>query len=168
MKKRHGFVSNSSSSSFIVNFGTRPNTKEELAEKMGNCEANPYGYLVTTDDIVNFVWTEIEHKSGNDDIISTLKINGIEPDDEYNVSEFIFGSSLEFIRDLYYNEKEISLLDFKKFLAKELDKQLKNDDDVNSNFIVSIEIGDESKYWAALEHGDIFRNCKHVDRISNH
>lgn len=60
MKIRNGFVSNSSSSSFIVTFPHHPTSKEDLASMMGDCSPTNDYYPVSSDDVVSAVWKEID------------------------------------------------------------------------------------------------------------
>jgi len=63
MKTRLGFVSNSSSSSFVVLFDKKPESREELFKLMfpkdpGQLEV--YDTVLSTDEIVDTVWKEIK------------------------------------------------------------------------------------------------------------
>ena len=62
MKIRNGFVSNSSSSSFIVAFPQRPKTEEETFQMMFNSEEDieTYGERLSTKEIVSVVFSDIK------------------------------------------------------------------------------------------------------------
>jgi hypothetical protein len=62
MKIRNGFVSNSSSSSFIVAFPQRPKTEEETFQMMFNSEEDieTYGERLSTKEIASVVFSDIK------------------------------------------------------------------------------------------------------------
>jgi hypothetical protein len=93
MKIRNGFVSNSSSSSFVVAFPKKPETIEELKHMMfGNVSS---GYIECYDDSISEMdCTEtvfgdlVEHSLTRDEIIEELSgsfhLDGIKEDDITN------------------------------------------------------------------------------------
>ncbi len=77
MKCRKSFVSNSSSSSFILNFDEEIKSKEQLKEVLfKNAEeyqVNSYDApTFSTDDIVNFLYRDFKSKKSKDDVLNFL------------------------------------------------------------------------------------------------
>jgi len=174
MKIRNGFVSNSSSSSFIVVFPRIPKDVNDLVDilfdKNQKEYSNPYhygndevGWPVNT--VAETIWLDIQNQKYNDferakDMISSGSID--EPGaPEYNYSN----------RDKYANEMKIftdrkmkELFNIRKLKLKKINKQMSDNDVVFYCF----NYGDnDGSYYLALEHGDIFHKLKHI-RISNH
>lgn len=73
MKIRNGFVSNSSSSSFVVAFPKKPNTKKSLQRMLFGSEkffANPYDWDHTCSGwpiemVVNAIWEQLVNQTPN-------------------------------------------------------------------------------------------------------
>lgn len=72
MKIRNGFVSNSSSSSFVVAFSHKPESVEELKkmmfpDKSWTAAVKIYGESLTVAEVVEIVWKDLENQDGVDD-----------------------------------------------------------------------------------------------------
>lgn len=172
MKKRKGFVSNSSSSSFVINFGPKPETKEGLAKVMGDCRPlNTCGsFQLTTDEVVSFVWKEIKDQDPDQSSVTTCLANlGIDLDCEYSIKECLFEGISEKVQNAHWSNVGYT----KDMLMKDIELRFnsilkKPSVDGEDDFVTTISIGDDCDYTSQLEHGNIFRNCKRVERFSNH
>lgn len=169
MKIRNGFVSNSSSSSFVVAFSELPTSVEHLKKMMyGDLEndQDPYPEQHRQD---SFSTLTIAKSVFND--IEDQKVN-----DKKNILEG-FEGWLEGAPDLQHT---LTYFDDKKKWQEEWDKYVKELDEHTSNycnkfmeknvgkFIYTFEYSDQDgEYGCMLEHGDIFRNVTH-ERISRH
>ena len=160
MKIRTGFVSNSSSSSFIVDFPRYPETKEILAEMMGDCSAHPYSTFISSEDVIDSVWRDIKHtrtKEYSNNVSVVLENNGMEIWDRYEVKEFLFS-------DIIDNITEETSFDELELMIKE--KFLKIKTPVPNRFYFSYS-DEDGCVGSAMEHGNIFRNVPH-ERESHH
>ena len=156
MKIRHGFVSNSSSSSFIVVFPSEPKNVEDLQKMM-------FGDLVeiqsiydndifySANEIAKTVWNDM--KTGNKPTrkhareVSMCGTMDLEDSPSYNsyknFEEYLKAS------EIFAKNK------FKKFMRK------------NEIFYIFKYSDNDGDYSSFLEHNGIFDNLKHL-RISHH
>lgn len=183
MKTRSGFVSNSSSSSFVVAFPRVPKSAKEVQEMMFGDSPfldNPYDEEKTkTKDIAETVWGDIKpqkrwkEKFRNERIKETVR--GIS-DDELNYNDFTIVPDP--ITEVEYNGKIIvtarprEQVDWKRYgeacdvYAQRTVKALQKD--WNGKVIYVFSYGDnDGDYFSNLEHGEIFKNLPHK-QISNH
>ena len=172
MKIRTGFISNSSSSSFIVVFPKKPQSADEVREMMfGEKE---YWKGESTKTIAEIVYREINHKEDPalmnkrklfDFLLGTTGIE--EYEEEFDYVEF----PEEELKALNIQINEKKWQKVIKNLAKLLDraadeaaKELFTDDTI----ICKFQYGDESGgIWGFMEHSDIFHNLPHI-RINHH
>jgi len=166
MKHRQGFVSNSSSSSFIVGFDKVPETVEEMHSCLfpgGDTTVQPYDSSMTSREVAEQVFSDLEPSKG---------VNAL----------------IEMFKDTYYDRaiyEETSALE-SKFLAEGLSyhEAWKKADDITKPKIVNVfnkffekHVGlkfhvfeycdNDSVQGGILEHGGIFNNLPHM-QISQH
>ncbi|MBT6050101.1 MAG: hypothetical protein HOG49_25165 [Candidatus Scalindua sp.] len=166
MKQRNGFVSNSSSSSFVVVFPSTPKNEEDIQSILSSED-----FTLNNSHAVSIMQSIKEQKD------STLPQRlSIFNDNWWDVEENIssYPNALNFIdKDGVLNQKEYKaqiVIDFldelgdENFTAKVLemaDKEIPFD-------IYCFNFADESgAYWGEMEHGNLFRNVTHITR-SNH
>lgn len=159
--KRMGFVSNSSSSSFIVGFSKRPKDAKEMKKVLFGSEKrylNPFCYddkdarSWDTDLIATIVWNDIERQSSalKHEILNELNSGYIEEiDKELDKLDY---------RDDDYVEKRDAILD--KYSEKHAEKFAGKE-------VYIFKYEDNTSIGAAMEHGGLFKNLPYI-RVSNH
>ncbi len=172
MKIRTGFVSNSSSSSFVVAFPSEPknasDVKEMMFEKNQKEFSAPYSYsddydFWTTDEIAETIWNNIKDQTSNSNepILEAIqngwfdnygKLKGHV--DHWNDSEF--KTSRNYIPEEY---EKIDIENKKR--AKKIVDQFKKDNPNTEIYVFEFSDND-GLYFSALEHGDVFRKLKHI------
>lgn len=183
MKIRNGFVSNSSSSSFVVIFPREPKSAEDvkniLFDKGQIMFDNPYydeeydtniGY--TVEQISETVWNDIQNQTKNDfkkakDYLTSGTIYGYDAPDYHKYDH---------IKD-WHKKMEVYNAEMNKYAEKKMKemfniRKLKlqkiNNEPVNDIIMYCFNYADEDgSYFSTLEHGNLFRKLKHV-HISNH
>lgn len=154
MKIRKGFVSNSSSSSFVVTFPKKPETKEELAGMMGECHpTTQWGdKAITSEDVVDYIW---KYHINNE---STERY-------PYDYSrEHIANDLFEEIERNWIVEDTIEMMDFEttqkvKEKFGEIVDLLFPEPTENGAHRMPITLSDDcGSFEASLMCGDIFRN----------
>jgi hypothetical protein len=189
MKQRHGFVSNSSSSAFILVFPKVPEIVKEMEELLFGDELyveHPYKDLhpacekFSTKEIAAIVLHDITHKppalplSRHDDAghIETIHdLENIVRDGWLNKYEGIVAPKMEWNydpnetdadRDKRYKEHDKAMDEFADKVAKKILKKwpLKH--------LYRVEYADEDgDLGSTMEHGEIFNKIPHI-RISKH
>ena len=189
MKIRTGFVSNSSSSSFIIVFDKEITSKEVLAEQLGTCDPRQRGWNEPYDN----TYTD----NGGSDIVDVVyKLIKKELSAEYEPFKTVDDAIDYMVRDKMYEdfteekdyyqehdpERFDSLftngpngnywhLDFdkpetKRIMNLHIEDMKKDYDEVSKDkFTYIIEVDDHA--WCDIEHGNVFRNVTHK-RISKH
>lgn len=158
-KFRSGFVSNSSSSSFIIGFPEKITSEEQLAGYMGDCGVNPYGFSISSEGVVKQVWKDIKDQQPDNKV---QPLNATFNADVWDDLDFY---AWEF---QYNNEGKNTYLDalreIERLITKTLEDRIPEDCEVTYAVSYSDEDG---SYFSALEHGGIFDNIPHT-RESHH
>lgn len=156
MKIRNGFVSNSSSSSFILVFDKKPETKEEFAEVMGDCttETSWNGNFLSKDMVVDIAWGDLQHagEATEEDLKSELASYHYEWNTDFNWWE-----ATDEERDAHdAEEKAKNQKHYDEFAEKNKGK-----------YMTILSYGDDCTVGSQMEHGGAFRNVDGL-KISHH
>ncbi len=174
MKTRHGFVSNSSSSSFVVAFPHKPKNVTELQEMLfgdANTYPNPYHY---EDDprsqrnwpaaeIASIVFNDMKGQRGNKKRIREA-MNGYFPGQpKLEQPKYDTGKKYEWGGIVY--DYDAWDKDLQVFYEEEAERFMAKNPDAK---IFTFRYADEDgRLGSAMEHGDLFHKLPHV-RISRH
>lgn len=172
MKIRTGFVSNSSSSSFVVLFPSEPQNVDDVKKMLFGDQEEYYGMYDeggwSTNAVAKTIWNDICDQQKNDfekakDILSN-DYNGPDYDDFSHIEDNnerweAYGVALE-----AYGKK--LLKEFFNIRKLKL-KKLNNESIEDGTVLYCFEYGDGDSYGSALEHGDLFEKLKYI-KISNH
>lgn len=172
MKTRTGFVSNSSSSSFIVKFDKDPSDINNLKEMLGDCAVNPYGYFISTDLVVETVFKEIQNQKDSDKPMYPFEYDEW---DVYNDMENMLHTlgvyDIEYGSELHksvIDEMVILELEHRTRMYYMLKNTTPEAEAAKNEFTRKFTFSDENgSFWAAMEHGGVFRNVEH-EQISHH
>lgn len=176
MKTRHGFVSNSSSSSFVVAFPEKPGSVDELQSMMFTRfqeYVQPYDHAVPAKEICRIVFNEIysqKESASKERIMENLaglytqmlyRLMGEsdfphpEKDDYSTVEEY--GIAMR----KHWEERDIKAREWEERAARKFMEENKG------AFILCTSYADDDSFLAVMEHGDIFRNLKHI-QVGHH
>jgi hypothetical protein len=157
MRVRNGFVSNSSSSSFIVAFPLIPSTIQEVHKLLfGNVKAiNIYGDDISTKQMAKIVFEDMKEDGfvSEKEIIEEVKSGWFPGHPDLN-----FDWQDDKATEEYYEkcDKEGEKL-AKKFIAANKD----------SHFFMFHYSDNDGPVYSTMEHGDIFSKIPNL-RISHH
>jgi hypothetical protein len=173
MKIRTGFVSNSSSSSFVVIFPREPknatDVKNMLFSRGETFYSNPYGKGGwSVDDVSETVWADISSQEKNDmekakDILSSGYDDDAPDYNDYRTNNKMDWDGYRSARKIYADKR---LKEF--FNTRKMKLQKLNDEPVDGGVLYCFSYSDnDGLYGSALEHGGLFDNLKHII-INNH
>ena len=180
MKIRTGFISNSSSSSFIIAFAHKPKSVADLKEMMFGKQEWHYTGIYGDDDedrdvstqiIAEAVFEDVKKKATKKEVYRSLRNGYFKP---YMIPELFPGMYMSDTRHLsYQNEEE------KKEIDRIHEEERKTNDAramaisegfVNGHdgkYIVVLRYSDEGSFGSILEHSGIFKRLDHI-RTSYH
>lgn len=164
MKIRQGFVTNSSSSSFIVVFDQAPKSAKEVQELLfgPNSDGTKFGCIYDNtsypvEDVAETVWNDIQNQQPNDvqAILNEMSGERMVP----------YGHFEQFLKDDKNNDtdfrKKWELEDRLSTFAGMLTLDTFISEHQGKLFYI-FEYGDDNgNYEASLEHGDLFKRLPH-------
>lgn len=162
-KIRNGFVTNSSSSSFIVAFDELPKSINELQGLMfddGQVNVEYYDHTISCTEAAGIVFNDMKSQKPNDTKEIMDALQGYF-DDAPNYDDYC--------KNYDYKSKEYKEAmaryeeDTKKFIMAKL-KRFKKDNKSRDIYVFSYA---DDGGQAVMEHGDIFSHLPHI-RISHH
>ena len=162
MKVRMGFISNSSSSSFIVGFPKVPKSIDELQEMLFGKEQvfpNPFYYPEHNGDTRSWPAYEIAEDVWND-----MVKRGHRANNRMIIDELLQGWFDEFPE----KEKTMSWEEYDDVITEAARKLWENrKGDFKDTKVFIFEYEDHTTKGSAMEHGDLFRRLPHI-RVSKH
>ena len=172
MKIRSGFVSNSSSSSFLVIFPREPKSAEDVRTILFDENQTMYGYYdddYTVQQVSETVWSDICNQTPNDIQAAKEELEGYdsigspEYDDFKHLPKDEVWDAYNCALKIYAGKKMKEFFNLRKLKLQKI-----NNESVESGVLYIFEFSDnDGSYNSALEHGDLFNKVKHI-RISKH
>lgn len=161
MKIRNGFVSNSSSSSFLVAFPRNPKSAKDVQDMVFGNETmfhSPYYKMSwTTVQVAEKIWDDIKNQIPNNRKSFSSRMYGIVYDryDEFKIKK-------DGAPDWDYDFDDVA---HDNAVSETLDAFMLDNAD---SFCYHVEYSDngEGQLGVAMEHGNLFKNLKHL--VSSH
>lgn len=179
MKIRNGFVSNSSSSSFVVLFPREPKNASDVKDMLFTKDQNIYYYddydkvNWTCDSVAEIVWRDICNQEKNDLEKAEEIISGCSNYDYADAPDYDDFKYLPDGDDRWYAYYEAMNIYTKKklkefFNLRKLKLQKLNNEDVEDSVLYNFSYSDnEGSLNSAMEHGGLFDNLKCI-KVNNH
>jgi hypothetical protein len=170
MKIRSGFVSNSSSSSFIFALPKKPESVSELQTMLFGTDeglGNPYTWddkdikIFPAEQVAEIVFRDIQDKHPSDPHLIEEAMRGWDDGESFD--------TYERMRDLPQEEQN-RLWDQQARISKEKTDQARRKfmAETRGSAVYAIEISDgDGSIHSAMEHGDLFERVPHI-QISHH
>jgi hypothetical protein len=176
MKIRSGFVSNSSSSSFLVIFPREPKSAEDVRTMLFDEIQTLYGEydeFYPVSQVAETVWSDICNQKKNDIKTAKEELGYGGCYDSPNYSDFDHikdwkerSAAYDSVNEIYADKKmkEFFNPNFRKLKLKKIN----NEAIVDPGTLYIFQYSDnDGSYGAALEHGSLFNKLKYI-RISKH
>lgn len=171
MKTRTGFVSNSSSSSFIVSFDRDPTDLEALTEMMGDCSVDIYGIKIPAEKVIETVYNDI--MSGENKVTSPIMPK---EDERWDNGRWDMAMDLCVMapdcRDATDEEVDMAIKlrdEYRLKLWCMMNKTTPEEWAAKNQHLYTFTYCDENGgFWSGMEHGNVFRNVNVVDFQSHH
>jgi len=173
MKTRLGFVSNSSSSSFVVAFDKTPESVIEMQQLLFDANQTMFSDLWSDDgwpvaEVAQEILRQIERKSAltTDDVVEIVR-SGYIPTiyaqvDKQFPCRYQPNQSREEIEEEYAARDKLN-----DELSYEFATDWLLQDDVRGKTVFEIYLSDDSPLGCAMEHGDLFKRLPHI-HVSHH
>ena len=174
MKARSGFVSNSSSSSFVLLFSEAPKTQPELKRRLfGGSEVfTAYGETHSTEALATIVWNDLQE--------ATERLLSAEEIQEALISFFVVDLFWQYRRQRIAEITGASDLDILHSVEKRVEaavwRQAEKDaptaarayaEEHQGEKAFLLTYNDRGRYGRVLDNGAVFENVTHL-RISHH
>jgi hypothetical protein len=172
MKIKSDFITNSSSSSFIVVFPKKIETIDDVLKYMSKTKAEVV-FRESTEQIP--IKIDFEDKEINTNLIDIIYSIILEHTDKYVADEIILQ-----IKEVMKNQcpevfLKIPQIDYISMQLKALEEEGCDEDDIkkliaenNKGFIYQYRYADEDgSFWGEMEHGGTFNELPHI-QISHH
>jgi hypothetical protein len=176
MKVRRGFVSNSSSSSFIVAFPRNPTSWQELQEWLFGQEQTHIMWdddAVPTADLAQIIWWNIQLASPMDgewvqqELASAGGEYGQENPERRAERKALYKEECQDITPERKQEIADRLYDLDQEAAAQVYQATMAATMAGGAVAYRFSYGDHTKLGGHLDHGDVFKNLPHV-RINEH
>ena len=154
---RIGFVSNSSSSNFIVAFPKIPTSADEVKALLFPDGQESYGYFeraYPADKVANTVWADMRRQKPNDkDEIWEAAHGYLEGEPNIPYDHTLDKDAQRKAR----NEEKKACCKYRQKVLKELHEQAPD------SYVYCFRYGDDDgSYYGALEHGGLFDALPHI------